>query len=68
LRETAREAYRLDGELEDLLSRSFPAPGDAGRLRRIYADSLADDALGIAVRRDGEKLRYGFPITMIVGL
>ena len=59
------EAYRLDGELEDLLSRSFPEPGDADRLRRTYADSLADDALGIQLRRDGDRLRFAFPNTVV---
>ena len=33
--------YRMEGELEDLLSRSFPNEGDADRLRKIYADSIA---------------------------
>jgi len=65
LRENRREEYRLEGELEDSLSRSFPEPGDADRLRRIYADSLASDTLGIAIRRDGDRLRYGFPIGVV---
>src|SRR5262249_33501018 len=34
--------YRLEGELEDLLSRSFPKEGDADRIRGIFADSIAD--------------------------
>ncbi len=38
-------SYRMEGEMEDLLARSFPNEGDAERLRKIYADSLADDAL-----------------------
>src|SRR6267142_2258617 len=37
--------YRMEGELEDLMSRSFPNDGDADRVRRIYDDSLTDDAL-----------------------
>ena len=41
LRVARTESYRLDNELEDLLSRSFPKPGDADRLRKLYADSLA---------------------------
>jgi len=61
------ESYRLENELEDLLSRSFPEPGDADRLRKIYADSLANDALGVAIRRDGDKLRFGLPVSVIVG-
>ena len=59
------ESYRLDGELEDLLSRSFPEPGDGDRLRRMYADSIDGDALGILLRRDGERLRFAFPNTVV---
>src|SRR5215467_3697085 len=32
--------YRLEGELEDLLARSFPREGDADRIRKIFADSI----------------------------
>jgi len=49
------------------LSRSFPEPGDADRLRKLYADSLAGDTLGIAIRREGDTLRFGFPVSVIVG-
>jgi len=65
LPEHRHESYRLDGELEDVLSRSFPEPGDADRLRRVYAESLADDALGIAVRRDGDRIRFALPVTIV---
>ena len=37
------EHYRLEGELEDLLRRSFPKEGDADRIRRIFSDSIAED-------------------------
>jgi ubiquinone/menaquinone biosynthesis C-methylase UbiE len=67
LPETRCETYRLEGELQDLLSRSFPEPGDADRLRQIYADSLADDSLGIAIRREGDQLRFGFPVGLVAG-
>jgi ubiquinone/menaquinone biosynthesis C-methylase UbiE len=65
LRDIRWEAYRLEGELEDLLSRSFPEPGDADRLRRIYEDSLADDALGIEIRREDDKFRFGSPVSVV---
>ena len=65
LQEPRVTTYRLEGELESLLARSFPRPGDADVIRRLFAESLADDALGIQTRRDGDVLRYGFPVAVI---
>ena len=65
LRESRTEEYRLDNELEDVLSRSFPEPGDADRLRQIYANSIADDALGIETRREENRIRFALPITIV---
>ena len=56
---------RLEGELESLVARSFPRPGDDATLRRIVAASLADDALGIQGRRDGDTIRYGYPVAVM---
>jgi SAM-dependent methyltransferase len=57
--------YRLEGELEALIARSFPRPGDDATLRRIFAASLADDALGIQAHRDGDTIRYGYPVAVM---
>ena len=59
------ETYRLEGELEDLLSRSFPNEGDADRVRRIFADSVTNDALDLAARRENGKIYYGFPMAVL---
>ena len=59
------ETYRLEGELEDLLSRSFPNEGDADRVRRIFADSLTTDALDLATRCENGKIYYGFPVAVL---
>ncbi|HEY6249283.1 MAG TPA: methyltransferase domain-containing protein [Candidatus Angelobacter sp.] len=59
------EYYRLEGELEDLLRRSFPKKGDADRIRKIFADSIVDDALDLATRRENGKIFYGFPVTIL---
>ena len=59
------ETYRLEGELEDLLSRSFPNEGDADRVRRIFADSLTNDALDLATRSEKGKIYYGFPVAVL---
>jgi ubiquinone/menaquinone biosynthesis C-methylase UbiE len=58
--------YPLEGELEGLLSRSFPLPGDADKIRQIFAASLADDRLGIPMSREGERIRYAYPVAVLV--
>ncbi|MGH7353482.1 MAG: class I SAM-dependent methyltransferase [Candidatus Rokuibacteriota bacterium] len=58
-------SYRLEGELDGLLSRSFPRREDVPTLRRLFEDSLADDRLGIAARRDGNRIRYGYPVAVL---
>jgi SAM-dependent methyltransferase len=60
------ESYRLEGELEDLLRRSFPNEGDADRIREIFERSLVDDALDMATRRKDGKIYYAFPVAILV--
>jgi len=59
-------SYRMEGELEDLLSRSFPNEGDADRVRKLFADSLADDALDLNTRQENGKIYYSFPVAVLV--
>ena len=61
-----RTFYRLEGELEGLLARSFPKPGDDDKIRRLFVASLADDSLGIGTRREGDQIHYGFPVAVLV--
>lgn len=58
--------YRMEGELEELLSRSFPNEGDADRLRKIFADSIQDDALDLNTRQEDGKIYYSFPVAVLV--
>ena len=58
--------YRMEGELEDLLSRSFPNEGDADRLRRIYADSIDEDTLDLNTRISEGKIFYSLPVAVLV--
>jgi ubiquinone/menaquinone biosynthesis C-methylase UbiE len=58
--------YRMEGELEDLLARSFPNEGDADRVRKIFADSLADDALDLNTRQANGKIYYSFPVAVLM--
>lgn len=65
LPEPRRASYRLEGELEGLLARSFPNAGDTERLREIFTSSLTDDALGMDTRRDNARIRFGYPVAVL---
>lgn len=65
LEEPTVEFYRLQGELEDLLRRSFPNPGDADRIRAIFEQSLENDALDMATEKRDGKIYYGFPVAIL---
>jgi ubiquinone/menaquinone biosynthesis C-methylase UbiE len=58
--------YRLESDLESLLGRSFPLPGDADKIRQIFAASIEDDRLGIPLRREGETIHYAYPVAVLV--
>lgn len=60
------ETYRLEGELEGLLSRSFPNEGDADRVRQIFKASLQDDVLDMATRSENGKILFAFPVAVLV--
>jgi ubiquinone/menaquinone biosynthesis C-methylase UbiE len=68
LAEPRVETYRLEGELEDLLQRSFPNDGDADRIREIFEHSLLDDSLDMATRRKDGKIYYGFPVAVLASV
>lgn len=57
--------YRLEGELEGLLTRSFPRPEDVAEIRRLFAESLETDILDISARRDGSSIRYSYPVAVL---
>jgi len=57
--------YRLEGEVEDLLQRSFPNPGDADKIRQMFVEALDNDGLGIDVRRQDNKIRFAYPIAIL---
>jgi hypothetical protein len=54
-------------ELEALLAASFPNPGDADRIRQVFADDLGVDRLGLGARREDGAIHFAFPIALIVG-
>jgi len=57
--------YELRDELENLLGRSFPNPGDADRIREIFRESAGDDRLGISIRLEGSRVHYAYPVAVL---
>ena len=57
--------YELRDEVKNLLARSFPNPGDEAKIIDLFHASIADDRLGIPVRRDGDRLEYAYPVAIL---
>jgi len=58
--------YRMEGELEDLMSRSFPNEGDADRVRKIYVESISDNRLDLNTRQADGTIYYSLPVAVLV--
>jgi hypothetical protein len=58
--------YRLRGDLDGLLSRSFPNPGDDLKIRQLFEESLATDVLDMDLQRVGDQIYYGHPTAVLV--
>lgn len=57
--------YDVRAELERLLATSFPAPDDIPVIRQMFADSLADDGLGMKTKQKGDKILLSYPIAIL---
>jgi SAM-dependent methyltransferase len=66
LPEPRHTPYRLESDLESLLARSFPNPGDDDKIRAQFRRSAEDDFLGINARREGDLIVYGYPVAILV--
>jgi SAM-dependent methyltransferase len=70
LAEPRATLYELRDTVKNLLARSFPNPGDDAKIIELFTAALADDRLGIPVRRaadseDGDKLEYAYPVAIL---
>jgi ubiquinone/menaquinone biosynthesis C-methylase UbiE len=57
--------YELRGDVESLLARSFPNPGDDLEIIEMFKASTLDDGLGIPVRLDGDEIHYAYPVAIL---
>jgi ubiquinone/menaquinone biosynthesis C-methylase UbiE len=57
--------YQLPFELESYLARSFPADGNRSALRKSYLAALADDAMGLHLRRVGAEIHGAYDVAIL---
>jgi SAM-dependent methyltransferase len=58
--------YRLECDLEGVLQRSFPNPGDTDRIRQLFAESLDTDGLGVGAHRQRDEIRFAYPVAILL--
>jgi hypothetical protein len=60
------ESFSLPMDLEGLLARSFPKPGNAERVRALFEEDIiaGQDALGVAARREDGAVKITYPVTV----
>lgn len=58
--------YRVECDLDDLLSRSFPNPGDQPTIRKMFADSIPANTMDLNTRMQDAKIYYSFPVAVLV--
>ncbi len=62
----AIQMFQVPFEAESLIAKSFPANDDRTTLRRMIAESVEGDGLGMNARRDGEVIRLAYPAAVLV--
>jgi SAM-dependent methyltransferase len=60
-------SYKLDVGVEEILGASFTTPDAAVRFRRILADDLGRNRLGVGARLENGQLHFSFPTAVFVG-
>ena len=66
-RDVRTQLYKHDVEMEQVLQRSFPNPGDADKIRKMFVDDLGVNRLGVGVHRKDESIHYAYPVAVLVG-
>jgi len=61
-----QEFYQYPVDVEDLLSRAFPDPGGAEAFRKMVAEDIGVNRIGINANRDN-GLGFAFPVIILSG-
>jgi SAM-dependent methyltransferase len=65
LRDLCVHRWRMPGELESLLARSFPLPGNDAHVRDIFRGSIAKDAMDVTPRLQDGTIVYALPMALV---
>jgi ubiquinone/menaquinone biosynthesis C-methylase UbiE len=60
-----RARHGLPMELEGQIAASFPEPGAADELRRLFEADLGVNALGVDARREHGQIRFTYPVLVL---
>ena len=66
LSEHKQSSYRVDMELENQLSASFPNKGDKEKLRYIFKNDINSNSLGMNTYLKDNKIYFSYPISIFV--
>jgi SAM-dependent methyltransferase len=61
----AEAFYEIRDSVKNLLSRSFPEPGDAVKIVQMFRASTTDGRLGVQCRFVDGELRYAYPTVIL---
>jgi ubiquinone/menaquinone biosynthesis C-methylase UbiE len=61
------QLYKHEVELEQVLQRSFPNPGDVDTIRQKFVEDLGVNRLGVGAHRKEGNIHYAYPIAVVVG-
>ena len=67
LRRQTTTRYFIESDLDTLLARSFPEPGDEPRIRALFEAAIVDDRLGLSTRRAAGTIEYRNPVAVVTG-
>lgn len=59
--------YKLEMELEKIISASFPNRGDDEKIREIFRQDIGFDSLGMGAHWVGKEIHLAYPTIILVG-
>jgi hypothetical protein len=67
LRDLRMADYLFSLDLERLMRSSFPAPGDAQRVRALFEADVGVDRMGLNLRRESGMITLCYPVAIVAG-